>query len=534
MRLPVLSGDRYTKSVQVRFSGYEHIPGAQEGALWDMENLCGNAYPLLCTRPRRGLIKTLDRPGGIGAHGALFWVDGDSFYYGGNRVGTVTPGMKRFAGMGGRILIWPDKAVYDTASGEFYLLEAQVSGTGVRFGNGTLYGEQAERNTVTCTGIDFRRHFSAGDAVNISGCTLHPENNKTPIIREISEDGHALRFYENVLQTKGTDESPRDYMEPGRITFARMLPDMEHICVNENRLWGCKGDTIYGSKLGDPKNFNVFDGLDTDSFAVDAGSAGDFTACVSFQGYPCFFKEGHIYKLYGDLPSNFQLLGGPDLGVKRGCAGSLAAAGNTLFYLSTAGFMAWPGGLPAPVGESLGGQFIEAAGGSDGLKYYVTALRDDGTRHLITYDTRLGLWFREDAAEAIGFACLGGTLYMLDRAGRIWDVTGRSGEAEEPLEWLAEFSDFTEGSPEAKGYGKLQVRLELSAGAWAIAELQYDSDRVWRRAGQRMETDRKRTFLLPVIPRRADYYRLRLRGCGSAVIHSVARQYYGGSELVNA
>ena len=66
---------------------------------------------------------------------------------------------------------------------------------------------------------------------------------------------------------------------------------MDFICENENRLWGCKEDTIYSSKLGDPFNWNVFDGLSTDSYAVNVRIDGDFTACCSYLGYPVFFKE---------------------------------------------------------------------------------------------------------------------------------------------------------------------------------------------------------------------------------------------------
>ena len=29
------------------------------------------------------------------------------------------------------------------------------------------------------------------------------------------------------------------------VTLARTVPSMDFICVNENRMWGCKGDTIY-------------------------------------------------------------------------------------------------------------------------------------------------------------------------------------------------------------------------------------------------------------------------------------------------
>lgn len=531
MRLPEMKyRDGLTKSAQIRFGGYDHRAGAGDGTMWDMENLTADQYPLLAVRPGRHWERTLAAPGGIWAHDTLCWADGDGFYYEGKRVGTVTPGSKQFAGMGSRILIWPDKAVYDTAAGKFERLEAAVSCTGVSFRNGTLYEEEAERNTLHCAGADFRTLFSPGDAVTISGCTRHPENNKTPIIREIGADGHSLRFYENVFQTEGTEEKPEGYTEPGTVTITRTLPDMDYICVNDNRLWGCKGDSIYCSKLGDPKNFNVFDGLETDSFQVDAGSAGGFTACASFLGYPCFFKADRIYKMYGDLPSNFQLMGSATLGVAPGSHRSLAVAGETLFYLSPAGVVSYSGGIPTPIGDAFGGErFSGGVAGSEGLKYYLSMRDSSGVWQLFVYDSRKGLWHREDGTQALGWAGAGGILWLLKADGTVWRVNEKRGN-EGPVAWMAEFNDFTDGSPDAKGYGKLQIRMELEAGSTAWVELKYDSEDGWRRVSPVLTATRKRTFLLPVIPRRADHYRLRLGGTGACAVHAITREFYGGSE----
>ncbi len=75
------------------------------------------------------------------------------------------------------------------------------------------------------------------------------------------------------------------------MTLSRDVPDMDYVCVNENRLWGCRGDTVYASKLGDPKNFNVFEGLSTDSYAADVGSAGDFTGPARFSATRAFSRR---------------------------------------------------------------------------------------------------------------------------------------------------------------------------------------------------------------------------------------------------
>lgn len=135
----------------------------------------------------------------------------------------------------------------------------------------------------------------------------------------------------------------------------------------------------------------MYEGLATDSYSVDTGSAGSFTACISFLGYPIFFKEDHIYKVYGSIPTNFEVMGSATLGVAAGSDRSLAIAGEILFYHSRAGIMAYSGGIPQPVGAAFGVErFEDAVGGSDGLKYYVSMAGKDGAYLLYVYDTQRG------------------------------------------------------------------------------------------------------------------------------------------------
>jgi hypothetical protein len=72
-------------------------------------------------------------------------------------------------------------------------------------------------------------------------------------------------------------------------------------------LWGCEGNTIYASALGDPFNFFKYDNLSTDSYTIQSDGAGLFTAAVAYGNCCLFFKESKCYKLYGNRPSNFQL-----------------------------------------------------------------------------------------------------------------------------------------------------------------------------------------------------------------------------------
>lgn len=536
MKLPAMRyADGITKGGQVKFGGLNHNQGAGDGELWDMRNLTSDYAPLLATRLPRFKYKALDEPGGIFSWDGPAWVDGDGFFYNGERKGTVKPGKKTFAALGAYIVILPDKAWFNTVNGEFGSLEAEWTGKVLTFKDGKLFEEDAEANTIQAEGVNWEDYFKPGDAVTISGCTKHEENNKTPIIREI--DGDKLYFYEYVFTLDGKD-ADKPYTETGELSIKRTVPDLRFICENENRLWGCDGNTIYASKLGDIFNWNVYDGVETDSFAVDTGSAGEFTGCISFLGYPVFFKEDHIYKVYGSMPSNFEVMGSATLGVAAGSGGSLAIAGETLFYLSRAGIVAYSGGIPQPVGQAFGLERQKnAVAGSDGLKYFVSMQGEDGSWRLHAYDTQTGMWHTEDETHATHFARWDGNLYLLAADGDIWTAGRPQGIEpdadgwEGPFNWRAEFGDFTEGSPNKKGVSKIQIRLELDEGAEVQVWLQFDTDGDWQKVSSALGEGAKRSYYLPIIPRRGDHYRMKLEGTGGCRVYSLVREFYAGSEL---
>lgn len=565
--LPYSSGIRKTQ--QIQFNGYRHTVDCSEGQIWDEANISGRAYPYLRPiRNRPDFPNSCDNA--LFSHDAPGWVNGTELWYDGHLVGYVEDNKKQIAVMGDRIVIFPDKVVlnakykrlgtYSTLDAlqaavknpqefdaygvgsavpyEMYAwsgtewvsygkelepMEAKASFNGVTFKGTTYQDVPAEANTmefsVSVEGLGFKE----GDAVTIRGCTKHPENNKTAIIREIS--GKQLRFYEYAFKLDG-DENITEYSEAGTITMSRDVPDMDVICAVDNRLFGAKDDTLYASKLGDPTNFNVFDGLTTDSWFQETGTAGSFTACAAYLGYPIFFKENHIFKIYGKNAENFEPSRSATEGVKAGAWRSLAIAGEVLYYLGSNGLMAYTGGIPESAAAPFGNvRYTDCVSGSDGRRLYLSMKRTDGTRELFCLDADNGVLHKEDDMTADAFCKMGEELYALLEGGNAVRVNADEGSCKNSM---IEFGDIMEGTMDRKGVSRLQMRVVLEENAELQISIQYDSEGVWRDV-KRLTATKKKSFSFPVLVRRCDHYRIRVEGKGYWELHSMAREFYVGS-----
>ena len=71
-------------------------------------------------------------------------------------------------------------------------------------------------------------------------------------------------------------------------------------------------------------------------------------------------------------------------------------------------------------------------------------------------------------------------------------------------------------------HARCLLRLEAEAGASITAAAQYDSDGQWHTLAK-VTAGAKRTFTLPVLPRRCDHFRLRLTGTGAWRLCSLTR-----------
>jgi hypothetical protein len=328
------------------------------------------------------------------------------------------------------------------------------------------------------------------------------------------------------------------YEEENPVTVARKVPEMDYVTECGNRIWGCKYgvvdgkpvNEIYASKLGDFKNWNVFQGLSTDSYVASRGSDGVFTGAITHQGHPLFFKEDCIEKVYPSSTGAHQIVTTECRGVQRGCHRSVVIVEETVYYKSRVDICAYSGSLPVSVSESLGEtRYSNARAGAEGSLYYISMQDERGAWHLMVYDTVRRMWHREDDTCAMMFTTCDGRLWWIDEEEKRLVCRSADGlETESDFAWSAESGIIGFVQPGNKYMSRFTVRAELGKGSNICMEMKTD-DGPW----QRMITYARpglRSFNIPVQPRRCDHLQLRFSGKGECRIYSISKYMREGSE----
>lgn len=493
---------------------------------------------------------------------------------------------KQLISMGAYVVIMPDKKYINTANyGDKGNIEASFSTEGypVTFtlcrADGTSYGaaiasatapenpkegdlwidtsdggrslkQYSETNAewvgiaTTYVRIDFDQTkgvpFNAGDGVTISGITDEAllDFNGTMVVQATGKDSYGSEYLVVIGMLDKTTRHITDI-----VSITRRMPEMDFIIESENRLWGChygfdiQGNfvnEIYASKLGDFKNWNAFAGISTDSYVASVGTDGQFTGAVTHLGYPIFFKDNCMHKVYGNYPANYQIQTTTCRGVQKGSEKSLAIVNEVLYYKSRNAICAYDGSLPVEISTALGDvSYHNAVAGSIRNKYYISMMDDNNEYHLFVYDTKRGLWHREDNTHAIEFCTCRGELYYIDDKNYIKTINAIpnvSPSEEADIPWSAETGVIGTDSPDKKYISRLDVRMMLTVGTRVYFYIEYDSCGKWEHLFT-MTGTKLQSFAVPIRPRRCDHMRIRIEGDGVAKIFSICKTIEQGSDI---
>lgn len=324
------------------------------------------------------------------------------------------------------------------------------------------------------------------------------------------------------------------------------IPRMDFVIECQNRLWGCRYgednngnfvNEIYASELGNFKSWTIPDvSISTSPFVASVATSGAFTGAVNYGGYPVFFKEDCIHRVFGNYTGQYQIQTTVGRGVQKDCHRSIALINEILYYKARSGVCAYDGSLPVEISQNLGDvsygarlegdkdEFVGAVGGGLGNKYYISMRRNDTKEwNLFTYDTAKNLWFREDDTQVAHFCNHQGELYYIDYADHyIHTINGTGLVLTAPIKWGAETGILGANTPDNKYVSRIDVRMSLVQGARVTFYIEYDSSGDWEHLFT-MDGTTLKSFTIPVRPKRCDHFRLKIVGSGEAKIYSISK-----------
>ena len=323
------------------------------------------------------------------------------------------------------------------------------------------------------------------------------------------------------------------------IVVERKSPQMDYVVECNNRLWGCRYGTdengkqineIYASKLGDFKNWWVYQGVSTDSYAVTVGRSGKFTGACVYKGRPIFFKEDCMIVIYGDYPAQYQVQYLDCSGVMDGSHKSIAIVGDALFYHTRSGICVYNGSIPQVISGAFGDErYHDAIGCGFEEKYYVALKDKNNTTYLFYFDTNKGIWYKAlDNKEILSMCEYKGELYLCDDTRTMRTLNNTEIKNNNGGEWLLESGNLGANLDERKYISKVSLRVKTDPSAKINVYVQYDGDGVWRF----VQTIASRnlsavTFHLPI--RRCDHFKIKMVGTGYCEIHSITKYIRQGS-----
>ncbi len=410
---------------------------------------------------------------------------------------------------------------------------------------------------VKISGTNIGNGLKEYDGITISGMEA-PSGTSAKVTRQVSSlNGNKIVYGagSNYVIVVGLLSATVAALTSATVHADRAVPDLDFICESNNRLWGCRygmenGKTvneIRACKLGDFRNWNCFMGLSTDSYTASVGTDGVWTGAITQKGYPVFFKEESIQRVSGSQPSSFQISTTICRGVQRGSWRSLAIVGERIIYKSRQDVMAYDGSLPFSVSEQLGNVlYSDARAGAIGNIYYISMKNTNDEWSLFTYDAEKSIWYKEDNSQVLAFAKVADELFAINETDNTLmamrgSMGGEGWSQEDDFDWKAEFGiSGVEYSATKNGYtrvdsagshylSRFDIRMYLEEEGRAELEIMYDSNGEWIKQGE-IRGSRMRNFMLPVIPRRCDHLRFRIKGHGEFRIYSICRNMEVGSD----
>lgn len=293
------------------FLGYNHNERIADGEMYDMQNMSGEMYPLLCQRKKRG-VTSYDVSGqpsvtlhGIHGRDQLVMIRGTEVFYNFVKVTGISLSQasnmlpKKIVSMGAYVCIWPDKKYFNTidqsdcgsmdrtwssAGNNIAATICRLDGTNYDMASITISASAPANPTNGQLWIDqggskdVLRQYTAStqewtevptvyikisatnigngikeyDAITFSGLTA-PDGASDKVKEQIKALNTNMIVYgcgSNYVIVTGLLSASLAALKSVTVHADRVVPDLDYICESNNRLWGCK----YGMENGQVVN----------------------------------------------------------------------------------------------------------------------------------------------------------------------------------------------------------------------------------------------------------------------------------------
>lgn len=542
----------------IEFKGINRRSHVNEGEMSDMLNLTSDSYPLLRPRMLRGQM-TL--PAGVSKPLSIITKyeriamiaeksnQSVAFYYDGTEITAVNnlTSDTEMVAINNKICFFPQKTFLqiDRSGSDSYtigtygLIDATIENV-----NKAVLISSKDAHMTSFSDIG---DFKAKDAVSFTGTLSYTSGSTSKTvdcdvscvidkIETIGGSGIVPTTYTMVLPANTFIELVGSGVTTAQFngTIKRECPDIHHVVEWNNRLWGVSDETntIYACKLGDPTNWQYYQGTGMDSYYAEQGTDEKWTGVAKYSGHIIFFKPNSMARVYGTAPSNYQITNTICYGIEEGSSRSVGIVNDTVFYKSSIGIMAYDGGTPYSISDKFNCKFANAVGGTEGRKYYVSFENLDTSDHeLMTFDLDLGIWHKEDDAAFRDTCTLGGRLYYIedsdDSVRIINPETATETSAQRP--WMAVFGPFDEVDEDQKIFSRISLRFVAHGTASATVHIKMD-DGTWELVKTFSQIATGGDSVI-IIPRRCDRFSIKVSGTGDCEIKNLTRRFRRGSKI---
>lgn len=372
---------------------------------------------------------------------------------------------------------------------------------------------------------------------------------KNYIVADEKYERELIAMWNGVYYPYGNNDNSLAY----QAKLQKNVPQMDYITVSQNRIWGCSSENheIYACKQGDATAWYQYAGLSSDSYAVTIPNGDKFTGAVTYSDMPYFFTENMAYSIMGNKPKNYQVQNYELRGVEDGAYRTIAQKDGYVYYKSKSGIERFNGNNAQSLTEYLDLEGMKGYVGQTNNDKYFVFLGTDENADLYVYDIKKRLWHKErnikPESSSMDMVELDNNLYLASgdiAQGEFIKLIRINGKAKEVADillnnipeydtpkWFVESGEFNGDSILKKYITKLMFEMKLEQGSKISISFMYDDSGEWEEVFRTTDKHVKKLINVPLLVRRCERIRYKIKGLGQAKIYTITFTYEGGSEI---